>query len=244
MDYMQILYVFFPALLSGLVQSTTGFGAGIVMMLFFPLFLAVTSASALSQMVSILSVFGLFWHYRKKADFKKMLAPLPFYIGCSTLAIWSSTIIDVSSLKAWFGLFMTVLAIYFLFFSNKVKIKGNLLTAAVCGGLSGFLSGFFGIGGPPMVLYFLAVTEDDKETYMGTLEAFFFVTMAYTLCIRIANGIITLDLLKLVPFGIVGSFLGNHFGTKIVDRVNVKTLKLIIYSFLAVSGLLTFFTSI
>ena len=36
---LHMLYVMLPALVAGVIQATTGFGAGIFMMLFFPMFL-------------------------------------------------------------------------------------------------------------------------------------------------------------------------------------------------------------
>ena len=45
------LYVFLPCIIGGIIQATTGFGSGIFVMLFFPLFLPILQSSALSTLV-------------------------------------------------------------------------------------------------------------------------------------------------------------------------------------------------
>ena len=46
---MTIAAVLLPALLAGLVQGVTGFGAGVLLMLFYPLLFSVAQSSAMSQ---------------------------------------------------------------------------------------------------------------------------------------------------------------------------------------------------
>ena len=70
------------------------------------------------------------------------------------------------------GTVLLVLAVYFIFFSSKVHLKGRFgLPDWAAGAVSGFCGGLFNIGGPPMVAYFLSVT-DDKEKYNATLQMF------------------------------------------------------------------------
>ena len=66
-------------------------------------------------------------------------------------------------LKKVFGVFLMLLSVYFLVFSSKLKIKATLMSATVCGTLAGILGGLFGIGGPPMVIFFLAALDDKEE---------------------------------------------------------------------------------
>ncbi|MCF0150512.1 MAG: sulfite exporter TauE/SafE family protein [Firmicutes bacterium] len=241
---MQCLSVFTPAILGGIIQSTTGFGFGIFVMMFFPMFLLIPKASALSSLISILQSFTMFMKYRKSADLKLCLVPAVFYVASATFCINSVSGMDMTKLKAVFGLFLIVIAIYFIFFSDKLKIKANLVSAMICGTVSGIASGLFGIGGPPMVIYMLAATDSDKEKYLGTLQLFFVLTNIYNNALRFINGIITTDILMLVIPGVCGMLIGAAAGSKIIDRINVATMKKLIYLFLAVSGAITFFSNI
>ena len=42
----------------------------------------------------------------------------------------------------------------------KVHLKASLVSGLVAGAISGFCGGLFNIGGPPMVAYFLSVTDE------------------------------------------------------------------------------------
>lgn len=238
------LYVFLPATVAGLIQATTGFGAGIFMMLFFPMFLPMIQCSALSSAVGLVNTIAMAVMYRKYAQPKLIVLPTIIYFFFSTVCIWYSTKIDLAAFKPFFGLFLTVLGLYFLFFSQRIKLKGSWKSALVCSSLSGIASGFFGIGGPPMVLYFLSLTGDDKYAYLGTLQLFFLITSIQGVATRALNGIYTWELLMLVPIGMVGSIIGTRFGTKIVRKLRVDRLKIIIYAFLCLAGLATFITNL
>ncbi len=237
-------YVFAASIGGSVVQTTTGFGYGIFVMLFFPLFLPLLQSSALSTIISMCLSASLAWKYRRHADFRSMWLPLFIYLVVSNVAVWVSTRVDMGGLKAYFGLFLIVVAAYFMFFSRFIHVKANYKTAAVCTTISGAASGFFGIGGPPMVLYFLALSGEDKLKYLATIQAFFFLTGINNVVSRAANGIITPALLPLVIPGVLGQIIGQWIGLKIVGRIDIANLKKLIYAFLAVAGVLTFVTNI
>ncbi len=239
-----MLFVFLPAIGAGLIQTTTGFGGGIFVMLFFPLFIPLLQSSALSTIITLLLSLTLTWKYRRHVDLKIVALPLVFYVVVSGITINFSTKVNVSGLKAYFGLFLIAVAIYFIFFANRIKLKPTFGTAAVCSSISGMASGLFGIGGPPMVLYFLAAADDDKMKYLATIQIFFFVTGLYNTVLRAINGILTIDILPLIIPGMIGIWIGQTIGTKIIDKINIDQLKKIIYIFLAASGFLTFVTNI
>lgn len=239
-----MLFVFLPCIGGGLIQTTTGFGCGIFIMMFFPLFLPLIQSSALSGVASLCLIATLAWKYRKNIAWKALIAPTVFYLAASYTAISLSTHVPVAGLKAYFGLFLLIIAVYFMFFDKRIHIPANLLTAGVCGTLSGTASGFFGIGGPPMVLYFLAGSGDDKMRYLGTIQMFFFITGAFNATFRAINGIFTADIMILVIPGVLGLLVGKWIGIKIIEKINIDQLKKIIYAFLGLSGILTFVTNI
>ena len=104
------------------------------------------------------------------------------------------------------------LAIWFYFFSDKVRIRPLLRNAAIVGVISGLCGGLFSVSGPPMILYFVSVIPD-KEEYMGTTQCYFLLNNIYLLLMR--------SILHLIPGGIlvptlwgaggllIGSFLGG-----------------------------------
>ena len=238
------LHVFLPAIGGGLIQGMTGFGSGIFVMMFFPLFLPVLQSSALSTLNSISVSLPLAWKYRAYIQPKIIVLPALFYVTAAFFAIRFAVQADLTALKSFLGLFLMLVALYFLFVAGKLKIKATFWTALICGTLAGASSGLFGIGGPPMVIYILAITGDDKEAYIANSQFFFTVTMLFTTTMRVINGIITPGLLFLMIPGILGMTIGKNFGLRIVERIDVDKMKKIIYVFLFLSGLSTFLTNL
>ena len=229
--------VFLAPVVAGLIQAVTGFGSGIFMMVFFPMLFPILGASAISSAISLAGTCTLSWHYRKKIQWKLTLIPAIVYILVSSGAIILAPYLPTDILKKVFGVFLMLLSVYFLVFSSKLKIKATLLSATICGSLAGVLGGLFGIGGPPMVIFFLAAL-DDKEEYLGTIQFHFFITGLYMLAFRIYQGIFTMDMIPYTLLGMVGMMIGKKLGTKVVDRINADTMKKLVYAFLGVSGFL------
>ena len=228
--------VFLAPIGAGFIQAVTGFGSGIFMMVFFPMFFPILGASALSSSISLPATCFQAWNYRKVSAWKLILLPAAVYIFMSSVSILLAPYLPTAILKKIFGVIMILLSIYFLTVSGKLKIKATLFSATICGILSGFMGGLFGIGGPPIVIYFLAAL-DDKEQYLGTLQSFFFITGAYTFIFRCITGIYTVDLIPLSILGTVGIMIGTKLGRKVVNKINVDTMKKLVYLFLGFAGL-------
>ena len=225
---------------SGLVQSLTGFGAGIVMMLFLPSFFTMLQAPALSCAICLGLTAPMAWKFRAYIQPKLILPPLIAYeVGAMTTLNFVSRL-DLGVLGIAFGAFLIILSLYFLFLSKNITVQPSLKSAAVCGTLSGICNGLFGIGGPMMAIYFLAIT-DTKESYSGNQQCLFFITTIINLIIRMQKGFYTLDLIPFTLIGMVGIGLGMRIGLKILSRINSAVLKKIIYAFVGISGIITMF---
>lgn len=238
------MLMFACAVAGGLVQSVTGFGAGIVMMIFLPSFLPLLQASAVSSLVTIPMQLVLIYNYRRYVRMNYLWKPLIFYLLASVTAISLAAGRDMTGLKLGFGVFLVVLSVYFLFFSSRLKIKAGWGSAAVCGSISGAASGLFGIGGPPMVLYFLALTGNDKYVYLGTLQVFFCITASYTTAIRVMKGIFTWELIPFVLAGTAGILAGKAVGSRIIEKIDTETMKKLVYLFLGFAGVVNIINNI
>lgn len=231
--------VFFSAFGGGLVQASTGFGSGIVMMMFLPIFMSILEGSYLSTVVTVFMTVSIVWRYRSHIRPRMVVLPGVFYLIASTLGIRLAVAADVSRLKFWFGLFLVAVACYFMFAANKIHLNPTPLAAFCCGSLAGLVSGLFGIGGPPIALYFISAIPEDKHAYLGTVQLFFTITCCYTTLLRTLNGIFKPSMLPMIALGVVGILAGTFVGGRIVEKINVEQMKKLIYIFLAICGVLT-----
>ncbi|MBQ0059951.1 MAG: hypothetical protein KBS83_08405, partial [Lachnospiraceae bacterium] len=96
---------------------------------------------------------------------------------------------------------------------------------------------------PPIVLYFLAATST-KEEYLGSSQAYFLLINFYSIGVRIYAHQMNLGMIPFILVGAVALYIGTYFGGKVVNRIDVKTMKRIAYILVGISGAITFFTSL
>ena len=70
------LVVALLSMVAGLIQTVTGFGAVVLMMLVLPYFFPIVDASTLSLTIALVLCIVLCWQYRKHIPFRTVLPPL------------------------------------------------------------------------------------------------------------------------------------------------------------------------
>jgi len=98
------------ALAGGIVQTVTGFGNAIVMMLGFPSIFGITQAASVSGSISVVNNATLAFNYRKHIDFKKTAVITAIYTVVSILSINLAKLIAVDVVGIIYGIFMILLA--------------------------------------------------------------------------------------------------------------------------------------
>ncbi len=231
------------AVLAGLIQGITGFGSGIVLMCFLPYLLPISKSAGLVNAITLFLALVMALQYRKATNLRLMGLPTLVYLVGSSLAIKFAPLIDVGLLKIVFALFLLVLAFYFWKYSERIHLRASILTMLSCGFISGVCDGLFAIGGPLMVLFYLAVTKNQEE-YMGTIQLTFFVAGLYNLILRFYQGVFAgLNLLPIVC-GILGILVGLALGNRLIPHLKVNLVRNLTYALIGFSGLLTILTSL
>ena len=234
-----MLWIVLPliAALGGIIHTITGFGSGIVMMLFLPSFLDMASAPALSSSINLFLSLILAFKFRKTIRIRMFLLPIIPYLLGSTMAIYALSGFDMRMVAISFGVFLIILSLYFTFVAKKMTVTPNWQTAVLCGGISGVTAGLFGIGGPLMALYFLAITNS-KEEYTGNLQCMFTCTCLCNTMTRISQGYYTLDLIPLTILGLLAINAGKAVGLKLLDKMDADLVRKVVYLFVGISGVL------
>lgn len=239
---MTIAAVLLPALLAGLVQGVTGFGAGVLLMLFYPLLFSVAQSSAMSQCLCTVLCLSVLLRYRRSIRFRHCVLPLVFYFPCYFLALQQAVSMNTDALKPVLGLFLVALSVFLLYGSDRIHIKAGVASAFVCAALGAVVDAFFGIGGPTLVVYFMAILPHKRE-YLGTIQCFFFTTSLYGTLMRFWKGQLTPDLLPLLALAAVALLLGAALGGKVVEKIDTSRMKVCVYGFIGVAGLITIVTN-
>lgn len=234
----RILIIVLSSMLGGFVQAVTGFGGAVIIMIFLPFIFSMTAAPAVSDVITMMLSFSMFWRYRKMVNFRGLLVPAGVYLLASTLVIYQSAFLNTGKLKLLFGGFLIVLAVCFFLFSDKVKVCPSLGMNVFCAVLGGVCGGLFGISGPPVSLYYLAATKT-KEEYLGTLNAFFSITVVFNIISRISNGFITAELLPFIGVGIMAILAGCGAGSRMAHRIGLSAMRKCVYILMIFAGIIS-----
>lgn len=221
-----------------LVQRVSGFGYGIFVMIFYAMILPHGQATALSALVSMVMAASVSWRMRRHIHIKQVLIPLISYTVTSTIALNILGGMDMGLIKRVMGAFLVVLSIYFFFFHSRIKIRPTPVSALIAGAVGGVTGGFFSMGGPPMVIYYLNCL-DSKDDYLATIQCYFALSNVVSNIGRAAQGFVTETVLLLLIPAMAAMLLGKALGGRIYGKISADLLKKIVYTFMAFSGLMS-----
>lgn len=235
---MILVILFLTAVFAGFIQGLTGFGCGLLFMSVAPAFLPMISSASISSFISIFLTLGMAIKYRKHVQWKYIPVPTLFFVVSGMISIYFASRLNTVILKGIFGVFLILLSVYFLFWSDKVRLQANFLTMFICGTVSGICDGLFGVGGPLMVLFFLALC-DSKEEYLGTIQTFFLISCTFNFIFRVSQGLFDISLLKTALFcaaGVLGGMQSSHF---VMEKLDGNWMKKLTYGLIGVSGIVS-----
>lgn len=227
-----ILVVFVGAFL----QANIGFGFPILAMLVLPRLFAFSTAVTLTQFIAMASTGYLMFRYWRKIQWRTLFPLLFTSLFIAAFVTVFSLSVEGDKLVIILGFALVGISLYFVAFSQSIKIKACPRNGLLMGTIAGFGNGFFGIGGPPVALYLLPAVPGKIE-YLATIQAYFFFCNLESIFIRILNGALAIEQLPLIPIGWISIGLGTFMGLKLFDKIPTAMLKRIVYLFVGFSGL-------
>ena len=222
---------------AGLVQTVTGFGAVVLMMLVYPFFFSIVDASTLALAISLVLCIVLCWQYRKHVDLRTVLPPTIIYTVVNYLVLQVVDRVDTGVLELIFAVFLIVLSLYYLLAAKRVRVAPKPIVGIACGAFSGTIAAFFAIGGPPMAIYFLTAAKT-HYSYVACMQIMFVITTITGLLGRIASGFYQLSFLPYVALGTAGMLVGMKFGKMVIDRLDADRMRRLAYLFVGISGVI------
>lgn len=237
MGYASLGMVVVAGVLAGFVQGVSGFGAGIIAMTVLPLTYGVVTGSAISVSMGLPFLVSMAWRYRAHVRPLQAVAPALLFMAVSSVCILVARAVDATLLKGALGAFLVVLSLYFLFVRRaEGSAAMGLVPSLACILISGACDGLFGIGGPLMVVYYLARTSD-KRAYLGTLQLFFLVTTIWGVSFRAFQGIIVPAIVPVIVVAAAAQLAGQQVANRVVDRLDTAMIRRVTYVLIGLAGL-------
>lgn len=239
----QVLEIFLLTIGASFVQRTTGFGFGIFIMTLLPFLMpSYGEATTLSGLLAMTTSTLICIRMRMFITWKRLIPILLTFIIISTPTIFLSTRMDNQSLNRILGITLMLTALYFALFNGKIKFKTTLPYQIGAGTVSGVMGGFFGMQGPPAVLYFIS-SEPDKNHYIAMAQIYFLLGNVVMTIVRAANGFLTATVGRNYIFCLAAVLTGTLLGSWAFKRIPGKIFPYIVYSYIGISGLVIFLTA-
>lgn len=222
--------------LAAVVQGITGFAFAMIFLAVMQYFLPYTDLLAISAVLGIFLLTINVYVYRHHIVWKWL--PLPLVINCVFTVGAIQLLKQTMDFPYWhqlLGIVFILLAVYMYAFQKHVQIKPTFKNALLFCGAGGILGGLFGVGGPPIVLYFLSLS-DSKETYLSSTQMFFWFNMVYDFAGRAASGMVSASTFYYASFCLIPVAVGLWLGRRVVGRINSDTLKKLVYLIIFVNG--------
>lgn len=233
-----ILEIFLLATGASFIQRTTGFGFGIFIMTLLPFLMpSYGEATALSGLLAFTTSLIAAVKYRKFITWKRLIPILSIFWVTSTIAISLLKEMQDGTIRFILGFILIFVSIWFAFLNKRIKFGTTLPYQIGAGSVSGLMGGFFGMHGPPAVLYFISA-EADKMHYMGMIQTYFVITNAMMTFARAYNGFVTPAVGKCYIFCLGAVAIGSAFGSWAFSRIPGNKFPYVVYGYIGISGLI------
>jgi uncharacterized membrane protein YfcA len=155
---------------------------------------------------------------------------------------WILTIGKPTAVLTILGCMLVIVGLVFLWIPADTRVRWTRWSAPPTGFISGVLGGLFGVGGPPVIIYY-QLSGVDKAVFRGSLMAISLLIALVRVPSYIVGGLITevrlWSALALAPAVLLGALLGSRIHLHLSE---VK-FKRIVSMVLIVIGILLLFRS-
>lgn len=235
---MTYLLVVIGSLLGSLSQGLSGIGFAVIYIsicnFVLPYVENLTSMKLIITLVNFPFIIRLF----KKIRWKYLMVPFLFSFFGNWFAMVLLNRLNEVLLKVILGAILSSFGLYNLVCKKDYHFNGGIVSGAIVGILVGFFSGFCGMAGPVLALYYLGIKDltDDKDCYYATTVTMFQVVGIYQFVVYFATDFIPAVSWEYALFGIVPAFIGMIVGRRNFKKIDTASIKLFLNIFMVVMG--------
>lgn len=219
------------------VQGTSGVGFSMICMAVLPLIVPYRLSAQTALALTVLFSAATLVRAEGKVRVRLVLVPLAFTFVGGLFGFWTLLAAPAELLGSVLGLAIVLFSLFSLVSKNQLSFPDKPVWAAFFGTLSGFFSGVAGIGGPPLVAYYLGVFKTDKDGYFSTLALSYLLGACYQLSLHVAARTVGTELLVLVGLSVLPLALGYSAGRRLFAKVDHRVLRNIVNGIMMVMGL-------
>jgi uncharacterized membrane protein YfcA len=221
-----------------LVYVLFGFGSGLIavgsLALVFP---EIKDVVVLLLLVNLPAELWVTWGSWRQIRWRPLLGLGSGIALGIPLGAWLLSNTDPGIILTILGWFLIAVGLVFIKLPPGGRITPPAAAAPPTGLLSGVLTGLFGTGGPPLIIWY-HLTAPGKTAFRAHLMAIFLMMTAVRVPSYFANGLVTaprlMSALLVLPAVLLGAWLGHRAHLQISER----TFRRLVSLLLAVLGIL------
>ncbi len=224
--------------IAGIVRGFTGFGTALIYVPIASIFLPPTVVIFTLIVMDFIGPLPLYPEAFRKWNRAEVLRMVAGAVVGVTLGIWLLTKMDPYFFR-WVASSLVIVALIAIVSGWRYQGQiGPKLPIAV-GGVSGFFGGFSGIGGPPVILFYLG-GQGRAETIRANILIFFLFGEVISVTNFALRGLMTwegftLGLTLMIPY-LIGNIIGGQ-GFKRVGEATFRPVAFVIIAIAALIGL-------
>lgn len=221
-----------------MVYVMFGFGAGLIavgsLALLFP---DMQDVVVLLLLVNLPAELWVVWRSRDEIRWRPILGlGVGIAVGIP-LGTWFLKTGDTTLILKFLGGFLVAVGLVFLILPAGGRRHPHPATAPPTGMLSGVLTGLFGTGGPPLIIWY-HLSAGTKAAFRGNLMTIFLMMTFVRVPSYVVGGLVTVprlwSSLAVMPAVLVGAWLGNRLHLNISE----KRFRTLVSALLVLLGLL------
>lgn len=221
---------------AGVLRGFSGFGSAMVLAPALAALYPVTVAVPLIILLEVALSFQLLTAAARQVVWREIailsVAAMPgLFVGA-----WLLERIPEQTLRL--GISLAILIFLLLLLAN-VRRQGPVspMGLAATGTLSGIANSASGVGGPPVVLYYLA-GDGTTAAVRATVIVYFFAIDVASTGIYTARGLVTGQVLVLTALCVPAAVAGVWLGTRLFDQASEQTYRRVAYAIIAAAALI------
>ena len=224
-----ILLVAGSLAVAAFLQGLTGFGFGLTAMGLLPLWLPVRDAQTISTLVGIVVTALNVLAARKHLAFEGLGPLLVASCVAVPLGYQCRSLIPESSVRPWLGAALCSMVLWDFVGSrlrrtSETDAPASRSLAVFIGLFSGWLTGAFNIGGPPLVAYFYR-RPWPVQRVVAVLSTIFLASGLMRLGVIVEDGRVTPPLLRMAALAMLPVLAGIWIGQRCLSRTNPRLLR-------------------
>ncbi len=233
--WLQLLLVAAVNFLAALIQASTGFGYALVAMSMMPLFLPMSTCSAISAVTVVAIGLQMSLTLRKHLRLRTILLPVACCLLTINLGLYLLNRFDELLLRIILaGLLLLVTGLFFFMRRRHVHLQNRWYSAAGVGLLTGMSTGMFNIVGPFFLIYYMNVCDDTLHM-KASLEFSFLIAGLYSTAMHLfAYRNITPAVAPHLLASVAAALLAGVLGLRLYRRIDKDKIALVVYLLLPI----------